>query len=468
MATYQPGAPVAYGQWNFIAAYETHKIDVDPELALIHGSQSLVGLMAFVGNEKPTESIEYTHFEEDRIMPKVKATCPGGGNAANVTFTLVAAAKTTISYDNSPYGATTTEQAIPVRPGDTLLIKPGSGTISASTYIHAYVVSVNKSAGTFIATPFLGTESIPAIATADEIVIYGNVYGEGSGQPDSRSSTTTKYENNLQILKGTFDISGTEKEMLLWINVPGPGGTSAPYFSIKGEGDELKRHLNYVELSLLIGKQITNVTNIEDINAAAGTPIRTTAGLIPEILANGITQNYSSITGFTLADLKVLVKELDKQKGSKYNLMKCGIDLSMQIDDELGDRFKNGGISYGNFQFDEAKRVALEFDLFSEGGYSFAKSTYDVFNDLQTLGASGFNYSKEAIILPMDDRMVTINRNRVKVPSLRIRYIEGRKVKTTYVDRFQVDGVDKFQINYLSEMGFEGTGLNRFAYLKLQ
>ena len=271
----------------------------------------------------------------------------------------------------------------------------------------------------------------------------------------------------MQIVKGTYDISGTEKEMILWVNVPGPGGETAPYYSIKGEGDALKRHLNYIELSMLLGKKITNVTNLADVLAASDTPIRATQGLIPELLTNGINQTYSSITGFTLTDSKLLVKELNKQKGAKQNLFMCGIDLSMQIDEEFGDRFKEGGISYGAFQFDEAKKVALEFETFSQGGYTFHKRTYDAFNDLQTLGASGFNFSKEGLILPMDERPMMVDRNRMNVPSLRTRFLDGRKVKTADIDRFRVDGVDKFQVNYLSECGFETTSPNRMAYVRI-
>ena len=467
MATFNAGAPVAYGQWNFISAYDLHKPDVNPELALRYGSQSLVGLLAYVGNEKSTESIEYIHHEEDWIMPKIKATCSAGGAGADVTFTVDNSAVTTINYNTSPYNSATTANALPVNVGDTLLIKPGSGTISAKTYIWAYVKSVDTSAKTFVATPILSGDSIPAIATADEIVIFGNIHGEGSGQPKSRTSKTIKYTNNLQIVKGTYDISGTEKEMILWVNVPGPGGETAPYYSIKGEGDALKRHLNYIELSMLLGKKITNVTNLADVLAASDTPIRATQGLIPELLTNGINQTYSSITGFTLTDSKLLVKELNKQKGAKQNLFMCGIDLSMQIDEEFGDRFKEGGISYGAFQFDEAKKVALEFETFSQGGYTFHKRTYDAFNDLQTLGASGFNFSKEGLILPMDERPMMVDRNRMNVPSLRTRFLDGRKVKTADIDRFRVDGVDKFQVNYLSECGFETTSPNRMAYVRI-
>jgi hypothetical protein len=234
---------------------------------------------------------------------------------------------------------------------------------------------------------------------------------------------------------------------------------------LKGEKDTWTRFENYKELSLLLSEKITNTT-ITDLQVTADTPITTTEGLIPFILSNGVTSNYSGITGFTLADHETLIKELDKQKGSKQNLFECGINLAGQIDRELGDRFSAGAISYGNFNFDESKRVALEFDTYSIMGYSFHKKTYNSLNDLQTLGAAGYSFPNDGIILPMDNRTLIDNGTRMSVPSLRIRYMKDREMKVSYNDMFDVDGTDKIEIRYLSQCGFEGTAGNRFAYVK--
>ena len=144
----------------------------------------------------------------------------------------------------------------------------------------------------------------------------------------------------------------------------------------------------------------------------------------------------------------------------------CGIDLSGQLDRELGDRFANGAISYGNFSFDDSKRVSLEFDTYSVMGYTFHKKTYDAFNDLQTLGAAGYNFPSDGMIIPMDNRTLMDNGERMNVPSLRTRYMKGRDMKVTYTDLFDTTGVDKIQVRYLSQCGFEGTAGNRFAYVK--
>ena len=459
------GAQIVRTKFNFVAAQQLHMPDVDPALALRYGSQSLAGMLQYVGSMKATMSLEYEHFEEDRIMPKILATAPGGGAGAAVTFTLDSTALGSISQQ-TPYVGGVTAQTVPVRLNDLLLIKPGSGTVSSSTYIRAFVSAVNTSAGTFVAAPLDPADSIPSIASADEIVIYGNAFGEDSGQPKSRNSDTIRVLNNLQILKETHIVTGTEENIITWVQFKGQNGVTSPHWRVKGEADTWKRFENFKELSLLIGEKITNPVII-DAQATALTPILATEGLIPGILSGGITSNYTSLLGWTLADAQVLAKNLDKQKGSKYNMLYAGFDLSTQIDDELGDRLKNGGVTYGNFDLDEEKMIALEFGTFSIAGYKFMKKTYDVFNDLQTLGAAGYTYSFEGIVIPMDSRNMTDQYGeKLNVESLRIRYMQGRDLKVSYTDQFEIDGSDRIELRYLSHCGFELTAANRFAYIK--
>ncbi len=465
MATFNTGGLRTDAKYNFVSAFDIHKPDVDPKLALRYGSQSLTGLMYYIGNVKETQALEYIHHEEDWIMPKIKATNPVGGSAgAAVTFTLDSSSVDSVNPQD-PYVTGASEQTVPVRENDYLLIKPSSGTVGVSTYIRAFVSSVNTSAGTFVAAPTDEADTIPANSSATEIVILTNAHGEGSGQPKSLSTRTLKFTNQLSLFKDTLTVTGTEENIILWIDVEDEDGNTAPYYMLKGEDDTWRRFENFKELGLLLQEKITNPV-ITDAQLAADTPITTTEGLIPFILANGTTANYSGITGFTLADHETLIKELDKQKGSKQNLFEVGIELSGQIDRELGDRFTAGAISYGNFNFDDAKRVSLEFDTYSIMNYTFHKRTYDAFNDLQTLGAAGYTFPKDGMILPMDNRTLMDNGTRMSVPSLRIRYLKDREMKVSFADLFEIDGTDKIDIRYLSQSGFEGTAGNRFAYVK--
>lgn len=455
---YTTGAYVTPTNYNFVSSFDMHKPDNDPELALVRGKQTLYGLLRAVGNSKPTSSLEYNHWEQDWIMPKIKATGPGGAANAGVTFTLDSSAYTDIgTTPHSPYVATNADIINPVRVGDLLLIKPASGSVNAGSYVQAQVTSVTTT--TFVAYPTVSGTSIPAIATADEIVIFSNAFGESTGQPAGRATKVNKKTNNLQIFKNTLQVSGSEDKVVTWVSVNGKNY----WYAIEEENTQ-KVHDNHKELGLLMGKKLTNTTLANLTDSTETTSI--TQGMIPSILAGGNTLNYSGVTGITLADFETIVKTLDKERGSQKNWLKCGINLSIDIDNKLGDRFKEGGFVYGNVTFDQAKKVALEYDTFSIGNYQFVKDTYAPFNDPQTFGAAGFGFPNEAMVIPMDNRVISVNGEGVSVPSLRVRYLEGRENIVTFANMLQVDGTDRLDFRYLSHCGLEMFGLERYYYIQ--
>lgn len=474
MALFTPGAYGVKADYNYVSTYDLHKPEFAPELVERYGSQYLTELLGMYGRKIPVSSLEYNHFEEDRIMPKVSATSAGAGAGAQATFTLA----TTSPVQNvsipqaSPYaGSTLTNQGVPVRLNDTILIRPSSGTTSASTYIRAFVDGVNASAGTFTATPLDSGASIPAIGSAQEIFIYGNMFGEGSGQPLSRQSRVIKYTNNLQIIKENYDISNTEKNVVTWIPfTDAKSGRKGYLWTLKGEGDTYKRFLNYREMSCLNNTKLNNVA-ISNAQASAGTPIKATNGLIPEILAGGQVINYSSITSWTINDGLTMVKALDKDKGAKENLFLAGINLSLDVDTEMRNTFQNGGVVFGFFgDGGKEQAVNMQFDSFQLGNYTFHKKTYDPFNDAQTWGAVGYTYANEAMIIPTDKRMDY--QSKEMADSIRVRHLvapdgsDNREIKHVSVDMFQIDGSDRFECRYVSEIGFEIFASNRFGYFK--
>jgi len=330
------------------------------------------------------------------------------------------------------------------------------------------VLSVDKGAGTFSATPILSGGIIPSISTADEIIIYGNAAGEGSGQPEARASRTVKYTNNLQTTKETYEITGTEKNIVTWIDFKGKNGEKGRVAKLKGESDTYKRFMTEKELTLLVGNKLTN-TAIADAFATAGTPLALTEGLIPFILTQGNTSNYVPSTGWDKQKAETLVKTIDKQKGSKVNMLPCGINLGMQIDDTLGDYSNNGALVYGNYDFGSDSSRNFQFSSFKLNNYRFDKKTFDAFNDLQTLGADGFGYENEAMVIPMDKKMDKGSNSRVQ--SLRLRYLAdpetgAKSARSEVVDQFKINGTDKFSVFYKDDCGFEGFAGNRWAYIK--
>jgi hypothetical protein len=263
---YNSGAIRIATEHNFLSTQDVLSPEIDATLTERWGSEVLFGLLHDVGASKVSQNSEYSHYESDRRMPKILATATAGGSAgAGATFTLDGSAVTTVGLNKSPYYAsnTATNKGMPVRKHDTLLIPPQAGTTKFSTLIFAYVSEVDSTAGTFVAIPFDKTVTMPAIATASEIVVYGNAYGEGDIDGESMTTTVSKYTNNTQILRDTFKISGTAASEKLWFNVGGSW-----YWTVKQEVDLNRRFNNFKELTMLTSKKIENEL-ISDGNVAS-------------------------------------------------------------------------------------------------------------------------------------------------------------------------------------------------------
>lgn len=469
LIAYTPGSTIALTDRNFLSNYELIKTQVDSTNYLVYGSQRFSGLMELFGAKEAVGDIAFNHYEENRIMPKIKATNGGAGSAgAAVTFDLASAAD--VNYgDASPYAGTATVKHGPVKVNDVIQIKPASGTTASSgNYIDCIVTAVDMTAGSngqFTAYPLDSTEAIPSIATADEIIITGNAWGEGSGIPSATSFGQTKRTGYIQTIKQTAESTGIANATIQWFK---DERTGSVYGAIKEEGAAYTNFLNYREMQLLVGPGLSSTT-VSNVFQTAGTPLSMTKGLIPLILERGNTSSYSSITGYTTADLDSDIVTLDQQKGAKNNLFLVGIQLDLQLDNELADFYKNGSVVYGSYRGTEDKTVSMSFKTIEKGGYIFQKKRLDVFSDLQTFGASGFGYPYEGMIIPAD---MTTDGNGKKVPPFRLRYMseEGKKSQEMTVDfvdmRKLENGYDKTQYRYQSKVGLQGIGLNRAIYVK--
>ena len=468
---YEKGGIRIANDSNFLSHMDIVSRDIESSLIDRYGSELLHGLLYMTGASKVSVNQVFEHYEADRRMPKilVSSATAGGGAGQASTFTLASQAITTVALNQAPYpsNATATNKGIPVRVGDTLMIPPDSDS-KYSTLIYAYVNGTNANAGTFTALPFDETVTLPAISSDKEIVIYGNAFGEGSKDTESMSSTVAHYKNNTQILRETFKLTGTSASEKLWFMVDNKW-----YWTYRGERDCWTRYSNYKELTLLAGRQITNPAISDGNVTAMGNgygALKSTDGLINQVVTSGNQVNYASGTGMTIADFEALAKTLDRQKGSKTNMVLAGMDLSLQIDDMIRGDFQNGGLVFGDYKFSEAQKVNLAFDTLKVGNYTFAKKVFPVFNDEQLLGSQGFNFSLEGLVMPMDTR---IDDDGARVPSCRVRYlaqdgVESRETKKAVLDNFKLqDGEDSKGVRYLSEVGLECFALNRYAYISL-
>jgi hypothetical protein len=468
MATFNTGALGTATNHNFVSYYEAHEPDISNELVQRYAN-SMIGFLDFTNSKKSTDALEFSRFEKDRIMPKIKATTAGAGAGVQATFTLDASVQIDIP-SAAPYDPTAAPdaKATTVRLNDLIMIKPASGTASYGTYVKAIVDGVTGYTS-FTATPIDITASIPAIAAADEIVIYGNAHGEASGYQAPMSTKATKITEKLQIIKDTHRVTGSEGLTKKWFTQKSSGVAK---FMVEGEGDSYARFMNTMDMNLLVGDELSSKT-VADAFQATNNPIALTNGLLTQINGSGNILNYSSVSGLTIDDLYDYNVEIDKNKAQKNNIMMTGIILDQQVDQELGDRLKSGAITYGEFKGDAEKAVNLSFQKVTLGSYSYDKRCMESFNDIQTLGADGFGFPYEAFTLPSGSVKVAGGAEKgAKVASLRKRFLAGNgKSREMLVDYFNArtmsnEGYDYEEVRYLAHVAFEAQALNQFGYVK--
>lgn len=468
MATYETGGYNGNYDHSFASYYSKHKKDVSDELVRRYGSQYIVGMLEFMDAKKSAHNQRYSHFEQRRIHRKLYATCTGDVSGNPVTFTVDSSSQITIPKSAAPYDGTLSDTVANARVGDMLLIKPASGTVSWGNYTHALVVSVNDTAGTFVARSMTGT-AIPTLSSATEIIITGNAHGEGSAQPAGVRHGVDEYFNNMQIVKETVENTSTEKWQRYWYDEVMPNGMKTKRYFLKGEGEAYVNFMNNCELAMLTAVNIDN-DNLADVYTA--NPIATTSGLLNEVKTKGVDRTYTGLNGLTIADMKDHAIEQDKEKAGMDHLMFNGISLDMQLDDELADTFKNGAFVYGGVKFDEDKKVAFNFTTFKLSSYVYNKRVLPAFNDLQSLGADGYGFPYEGFTVPTKKAKIAGGEERgAMVPTLRLRYLEANgkdsSMRVSHFDGFtqSKEGDDIEQIRYISQKGFELFAGNTTSYI---
>ncbi|MDB4433400.1 hypothetical protein N9166_01550 [bacterium] len=455
-------APTTY---NYVSSLDLvqnlHKPEIDSEFVRRYGDQNITGFMEMQGYMNPVSAIEYSHYEDDWLHETVKvASQSAAGGSGEVTFVINTTPPSnvfTTNAPNSPYISTATESFVTPRVQDIVMF---------SDRTLGLVTAVDPATPNFVVYPLDAGTAIPTTSTADEIVIIGNAHAEQSGQPNSRNGRVNLYTNNLMIKKSTNTVSGTEAGVQTWIEVPDKNGRMGYLWYFESGYQEYRRFMNECEMTMLLGEKITN-TGLA--NLAGQETVTVTEGLLPFIENNGNTVGYSSITGFTLADLDNAVKTLDREKGAKENTIWAGINLSLGMDDTFMNLMQDGAISYGAFSGSQEKAIDLQFSSFKRGNYQFHKKTYDLFNDQKTLGAVGQEFPDIAMVIPVGN--VAEGKTKMMVPSLRMNYLEGKgngysrdmeEWLTGGANGVYNTATDEINMHYRAHRGFEGFAGNRF------
>jgi hypothetical protein len=173
-----------------------------------------------------------------------------------------------------------------------------------------------------------------------------------------------------------------------------------------------------------------------------------------------------------LADLDLIIKELDKQGASPEYALYVDRTQDLLLDDlvakgNAGSLTAGVATQYGAFNNSADMAIQLGFKSFGRGGYTFHKHDWKLLNDPTLLAGANF----AGVAIPM--ATVVDPKSGDRNPSLEINYKAtngvSREMHHWLTGSFMGasnDTKDLVQFNYLSEIALVTRGANRHVLLK--
>jgi hypothetical protein len=360
------------------AKYSSLSDFVDPSkpdnrdlLVKTFGDQGITGFLQLTGAVKAAAvNDEIQWWEEGRLHNIQEFNNLGDGTAPAGTMNCV--------DDNG--------DALPVyvQKNDVIMTEDNQKLIV--TGVSGTAVSVSALDGT--------VEALAADTGNRKAMILGNMYAQGSEQPQSfNQPTPIKRTNPFMIVKGNFEVNGSQATNIGWIDL---GGGEYRWY-LKGEQDTRKRFMDHREMMLLFGEKAVAA-------GGAATPIDVdgdvngSEGYFAAIEDRGIVCSAASLTtDFSQADangLDGLILELDKQGGASEYAMYLNRATELGFDDALAKGLGASATSgvmgqFGAFNNDRDMAIQLGFKTATRGGYTFHKHGWKLMNDPTLAGAVG-------------------------------------------------------------------------------
>ena len=429
-----------------------------------YGDQGITGFLQLTGATRSAGTSDEVQYWEEGRLHKTVTIDGNSGVENNATAGAATGHFSVASYDDT---------SIPCRLNDVLMTPEGQRLV---------VVGLDT-ANNEIDLQSLDGAAIDVEGSATKCIIIGNIYAQGTGQPQQFYQTdVTKRINPFMITKETYHVNGSQATNIGWINV----GNGDYRWYVKGEMDTRKRFMNQREMMMLFSQRVadTATANADNITLEDGSKVTGSEGYFAAIEDRGITTAGSFGTGAGLSDIDDIIFELDKQGAPSEYAMYVDNVTSLQIDDMLAQGLTNvsgtqaaTGLSaglagqFGAFNNDPNMAVNLGFKSFSRGGYTFHKHDWKLLNDPTLLGAFADKPFKGAMV-PMTQ--VADAKTGVKAPALEMNFKEANGysrelehwVEGGGVLGFKTNDEDVAKFHYRSECNLITRAANQHVALK--
>lgn len=414
-----------------------------------YGDQGITGFLELTGAVKNAGTADQVQYWEEGRLHKTLTTVAGG---------LTAAAEGLLHV-----GAFASADLQPCRLNDVLLTAGGQRLV-----VTGFDISGTE-ADAHVKVKSLDGENTTAETTVGaKVAIIGNIYAQGTGQPDQFYQTeVTKQTNDFLITKETYQVNGSQATNIGWINVNGDYR-----WYVKGEMDTRKRFMNQREMMMLLSEREADAGQGVALASGAGT-ITGSEGYLSAVENRGIvtTGDFDS-----MADIDSIILLLDKQGAPSEYAMYVNTQTSLNMDDMVASGIATSTTAglpgqFGAFQNSADMAVQLGFKSFTRGGYTFHKHDWKLLNDPTLLGAFGTPLYKGAMV-PMTQ--VADAKTGVKAPALEMNYkaANGYSREMEHwvtgggVLGYSTDGDDLAKFHYRSECNLITRAANKHVVLK--
>ena len=316
--------------------------------------------------------------------------------------------------------------------------------------------------------------NVTAEAGETTLVIIGNIYAQGTDQPDSFYDTdVVRRINPFFITKETFSVNGSQATNIGWIDV----GNGDYRWYVKGEMDTRKRFMNQREMMMLLSQSVadTNTPGADNITLGGGGLVTGSEGYFSAVEDRGINVS-GSFSSF--ADIDLIILELDRQGAPMEYAMYVDRQTSLDLDDMIAAGIATSVTAglpgqFGAFQNNADMAVQLGFKSFTRGGYTFHKHDWKLLNDPTLLGAwnsTGGGVYKGAMV-PLTQ--VADAKTGVKAPALEMNYkaANGYSRELEHwvtgggVLGYKTDDTDTARFHYRSEVNLITRAANKHVVL---
>lgn len=434
-----------------------------------HGEQGAdyLSFLRMFGFMIPTGQASYNHFEDDWWwqtfinqnlvpspgVPGTSATYvldPSSVNAAGNYFPQV---NDVVAFPGNPY-------------------VEGTITAIAGTFPAPITLTI---------VPKNSTETLPAVAAGQELVISGNNQSEGADGATRKSifDNVYTYTNTLDIIYTKYNVTGSQMANgPMWFNKD-TNKTSFMAEYLMGLFRTDYRHSLSISMKLLTGRQNTNAVP-DPFNP--GFNLLGTQGLLQYMNQNANIIPYIAGT-LSLATDDNISRILEREICGMYNLRFVGQNLDIEMENYLAAFLQPTQtspaivkqVAGALFEDNEDLTMSIGFNYFKKARYMHMIHPLRMLNHRQLLGAPNYNGQSLGLLISMDQKRVKMEGATTFAPSIGARYKEFNGY-SRFAETIEVGGAgngpktnlsDTRSTFHRSEVGGHYTAGNKMIYMHI-